>query len=61
MEFEKSSNGQFKGLSMIIATVTSNAMPYVNIGLSLITVYASLPIEADLGFSFIGVMESRYA
>lgn len=46
---------------MIIARATPNVMPYVNIGLSLITVYASLPIEADLGFSFIGVMESRYA
>jgi len=46
---------------VIIARATPNVVPYVNIGLSLITVYASLPIEADLGFSFIGVMESRYA
>ena len=45
----------------MFARVTPNVMPFVNIGLSLITVYASLPIEADLGFSFIGVMESRYA
>ena len=46
---------------MIIERGIPNVMPYVNIGLSLITVYAPLPIEADLGFSFIGVMESRYA